>query len=111
MESHQYKKIKFYKTSLDKAKLWNQRLGHINFTNLANILKEEAAELPPLLKVKEKIYGSCLEGKQTKENYQKINEIYINRPHELLYMDLIGPTQTKSLERKKNMWMIFDHCG
>lgn len=44
---------------MDKAKLWNQRLGHINFTNLANILKEEAvAELPLLLKVKAKIYGS-----------------------------------------------------
>ena len=48
-------------------------------------------------------------GKQTKASHQKVNVIATSRCLELLYVDLMGPTRTKSLGGKRYIMVIVDN--
>jgi hypothetical protein len=54
------------------------------------------------------VCGACEEGKQTKFNIKKTIDILTSRPFELLHMDLMDPTQTKSLNGNKYIMVIKD---
>ena len=45
-------------------------------------------------------------GKQTKTRHQKVNVIATSRCLELLHVDLMGPTRTKSLGGKRYIMVI-----
>jgi hypothetical protein len=55
------------------------------------------------------VCGAYEEGKQTKFNIKKkTTDILTSRPFELLHMDLMGPTQTESLNGNKYIMVIKD---
>lgn len=99
-------KMNFYQTLFDKVELWYQRLGHVNFKNLARISKDVVIGLSPLHRIKSNVCGSCLDGEWTKAHHWQSNEIHTTRPLELLHMDLMGSTQTESLGEKKYIFVI-----
>ena len=89
--------------------LWHQRFGHANFKQVAKVSKLEAVEgLPKFGKIAKTICGACQMGKQTKASHQKVNVIATSRWLELLHVDLMGPTRTKSLGGKKYIMVIVD---
>ena len=56
-----------HKTSLDKTKIWHQRLGHLNFKNLTKIVNVRVVRgVPKLVKKQHGICGPCQLGKQLK---------------------------------------------
>ena len=89
--------------------LWHHRFGHANFKQVAKVSKLEVVEgLPKFGKVKKTICGACQMGKQTKASHHKVNVIATSRYLELLQVDLIGPTRTKSLGGKRYIMVIVD---
>ena len=50
--------------------------------------------------------GACQIGKQTKASHHKVNVIATSRCLELLHVDLMGPTRTKSLGGKRYLMVI-----
>lgn len=95
---------------LDKAKLWYQCLGYINFRDFSKFSKRKIiASLSKSLIAKKMICGSCQEGKQTRAQHKKVSNIRTSWPLELLYMDLKCPMITKSLGRKKYIMVIMDY--
>ena len=56
--------------------------------------------------MKKTILGACQIGKQTKASHHKVNVIATSRCLELLHVDLMGPTRTKSLGGKRYIMVI-----
>ena len=76
---------------------------------MAKVSKLDAVEgLPKFEKVKKTMCSACQMGKQTKASHQKVNVIATSRCLELLHVDLMGPTRTKSLGGKKYIMVIVD---
>ena len=89
--------------------LWHHKFGHANFKLVAKVSKLEAVKgLPKFGKVKKTICGACQMGKQTKASHHKVNVIATSRCLELLHVDLMRPTRTKSLGGKRYIMVIFD---
>jgi hypothetical protein len=82
------------KVTIDDSELWNQRLGHLNFTDMG---KDIVKDLPKMEKTGKGICGSCQLGKQTRAAHKKTSGIQTSRNLELQHMDLMGPTRTASL--------------
>jgi len=98
-----------HKVILDDTDIWHQYLGHINFKDLLKIFEREAVcGLPNLQTVRKMMCGACLEGKQTKTQHKKTTNILTSKPFELLHINLMGPTQTKSLCGKKYIMVMVD---
>jgi len=64
--------------------------------------------LPKLKFEKDRICEACQRGKQTKVSFKPKNCISIERPLELLHMDLFGPSRTMSLFENYYALVIFD---
>ena len=101
--------ISYRSARVDMLELWHQRLGHANFKQVAKVSKLEAVEgLPKFGKVEKTICGACQTGKQTKTNYHKVNVIATSHCLELLHVDLMWPTRTKSLGGKRYIMVMVD---
>ena len=102
-------KISCISARVDMLELWHQRFGHSNFKQVAKVSKlEVVVGLPKFGKVEKTISGSCQMGKQTKSNHHKVNAISTSCCLELLLVDLMGPTRTKSLRGKRYIMVIVD---
>ena len=92
---------------VNMLELWHLRLGHANFKQVAKVSKLEAIKgLPKFGKVEKTICGACQMGKQTKASHQKVNLIATSQCLELLHVNLLGPTRTKSLGGKRYIMVI-----
>lgn len=100
-------RLSCHRALLDETELWHQRLGHINFRDLAKSSKRELVDgLPRAIKGKKIVCGACQEGKQTRTWHKKNSLIHTSRPLKLLHMDLMGLTQTESVGGKKYIMVI-----
>ena len=52
--------------------------------------------------------GPCQLGKQTKAKHPNTQTSATSRPLELLHLDLMGPTRTKSLRGKRYIMVVVD---
>ena len=64
--------------------------------------------IPYLKFEKDRIYGACQLGKQTKSSFKPIKDIMTSRSLELIYMDIFGPTKTKSLNENRYVLVLVD---
>ena len=93
----------------EETTLWHQRLGHLNFKDLAKLSRKSLVRhLPSLNKVDNSICKGCQMGKQSKASHKKLTQIGTSRPLELLHMDLAGPTRTESLGGKRYFFVVVD---
>lgn len=91
----------------EETTLWHQRLGHLNFKDLARLIKKSLIKhLPSLNKVDNPIHKGFQMGKQSKASHKKLTQIGTSTPLELLHMDLAGPT--RSLGGKRYFFMVVD---
>ena len=87
-----------YLSMVDESWLWNRRLGHIGFDNLAKIsMKEAVRDLPKITVPLNSVCRHCQHGKQTRASF-KIKEHMTSHPLEIIQTDLCGLTRTKILQ-------------
>ena len=89
--------------------LWHQQFGHANYKQVAKVSNlEVVAGLPKFGKIKKNVCGPCQLGKQTKSTHPKVNIVATSCPLELLHVDLMGPTRTKSMGEKRYIMVVVD---
>jgi transposase InsO family protein len=104
-----YPQVSCNKATLDKEDLWHQRLGHMNYSDLAKAAKRGAIiDLPKMDKIEKSVCGACQLGKQIRTPHKKTSGILTSHNLELLHMDLMGPTRTESLGGKRYIMVIVD---
>ena len=93
--------------------LWHQKMGHVSYKHLSIVSKHELVlGIPKISRVSNVVCRPCQLGKQTKAKHPGTQTIATSRPLELLHLDLMGPTKTKSLGGKtvddfiKYTWVI-----
>jgi hypothetical protein len=63
----------------------------------------------PLLKFESNlVYAPCRQGKMIVVSHSSINSVMIEQPEQLLYMDIIGPSQVHSMGGKWYVLVIVD---
>ena len=94
---------------LPNEHLWHQRMGHDNYKYLSIVSKHELVlGIPKLSKVSNVVCGSSQFGKQMKAKHPGTQASATSRPSELLHLDLMGPTRTKSTGGKRYIMVIVD---
>lgn len=94
-----------YRSFIDDTELWHQRLGHVNYQDMNQLINNDCVRGIPKFKIKNtSVCGSCQLGKQTRTSQKSYSYIRTSFRLELLHMDLIGQTQVESLGGK---WYIF----
>jgi hypothetical protein len=64
---------------------------------ISKLVKNELVEGLAHIVFKKKICDTCQMGKQVKTSFKRKNHILNERPLELLHINLIGPTRTRSI--------------
>ena len=80
----------------DEAKLWHQKLGHLNLRSMHKIVFEKAI-VPDLKTIEGKICGDCQVGKQVKTSHKIAQHFTTSRALKLLHMDLMGQCRLRTL--------------
>ena len=94
---------------LPNEEVWHQRMGHASYKHLLIVSKHESIlGMPKLSKVSNVVCGPCQLGKQTKAKHPSTQTLATSRPQELLHIDLMGPTWTKSLGGKRYIIVVVD---
>jgi transposase InsO family protein len=88
---------------------WHRRLAHVGMKNLHKLLKgEHILGLTNVHFEKDKIFSACQAGKQVAIHHPHKNIMMIERPLELLNMDLFGLISYISIGRSKYCLVIVD---
>ena len=94
---------------LPNKDLWHQRMRHTSYKHLSIVSKHESVlGIPKLSRVSNVMYGPCQLGKQTKAKHPGTQTSATSRLLELLHLDLMGPTRTESLGRKRYIMVVVD---
>jgi transposase InsO family protein len=89
--------------------LWHCRLAHVGMKNLNKLLKGEyILGLTNVHFEKNKTCSTCQAGKQVGTHHPHKNIVTMERPLELLHMDLFGPITYISIGRSKYGLVIMD---
>ena len=94
---------------LPNEHLWHQQMGHASYKHLSIVSKHESVlGIPKLSRMSNVVCGSCQLGKQKKAKHLGTQLSTASRPLELLHLDLMGPTRTKSLGGKRYIMVVVD---
>ena len=94
---------------LPNEDLWHQRMGHASYKHLSIVSKHESMlGISKLSTVSNVVCGRCQLGKQRKAKHPDTQTSATSRLLELLHLDLIGPTRTKSLRGKRYIMVVVD---
>jgi hypothetical protein len=96
-------------TKEEEAKLWHQKLGHLNLQGMKKAISVEAIRDLPKLNITEgTLCGDCQQGKQTRVSHPRLEHQGTSRVLELLHMDLMGPMQVASIGGKRYVLVVVD---
>ncbi|GJT87492.1 putative ribonuclease H-like domain-containing protein [Tanacetum coccineum] len=99
----------FAKASLDESNLWHRRLGHINFKTLNKLVRGNLVRgLPSKIFENDHTCVACQKGKQHKASCKTKLVSSINKPLQLLHMDLFGPVSVRSIMHKVYCLVVTD---
>ena len=75
----------------DESWLWHRRLGHLKFDHLIKLKNLEAVkDLPRISKTQDSVCKPCQVGKLTRTQFKYKSPTSINKPLQLVHMDLCG---------------------
>nr|GEU47613.1 hypothetical protein [Tanacetum cinerariifolium] len=97
------------KASSLESWLWHQRLSHLNFTTINNLVKNNLVQC--LLKMKFKkdhLCSACEQGKIHRKHHKSITAFALNKQLYLLHMDLCGPIRVESINGKRYVLVVVD---
>nr|GEV74162.1 retrovirus-related Pol polyprotein from transposon TNT 1-94 [Tanacetum cinerariifolium] len=97
------------KASSSQSWLWHQRLSHLNFATINNLVKNNLVRgLPKMKFKKDHLCSACEQGK-IHQNYHKSKMAFAsNKPLYLLHMDLCGPLCIESINEKRYVLVVVD---
>ncbi|XP_068641949.1 uncharacterized protein [Aristolochia californica] len=96
-------------TKIDGSWPWHKRLGHTRIDSLNKLVKKNLMRgLPGQNFVREQPCDVYQIGKIYKTSFKDKNVVSTSRPLQLINMDLIGPTQTLSLNGKHFTLVVVD---
>nr|GEZ65779.1 ribonuclease H-like domain-containing protein [Tanacetum cinerariifolium] len=89
--------------------LWHQRLSHLNFAIINNLVKSNLVQgLPKMKFKKDHLCSACEQGKIYWKHHKSKMAFASNKPLYLLHMDLCGPMRIESINRKRYVLVVVD---
>nr|GEV55272.1 hypothetical protein [Tanacetum cinerariifolium] len=100
------------KASSSQSWLWHQRLSHLNFATINNLVKNNLVQgLSKMKFEKDHLFFACEEGKIYQKHHKSKTAFASNKPLYLLHMDLCGPMRVESINRKRYVLVVVDDCS
>ncbi|GJW14640.1 retrovirus-related pol polyprotein from transposon TNT 1-94 [Tanacetum coccineum] len=97
------------KASSSQSWLWHQRLSHLNFATINNLVKNNLVRgLPKMKFEKDHLCSACEQGKIHRKHHKSKTDFSLNKPLYLLHMDLCGPMRIESINRKRYVLVVVD---
>nr|GEY85186.1 hypothetical protein [Tanacetum cinerariifolium] len=97
------------KASSLQSWLWHQRLSHLNFATINNLVKNNLVQgLPKMKFEKDHLCFACEQGKIHRKHHKSKTAFALNKPLYLLHMDLCGPIRIQSINRKRYVLVVVD---
>nr|GFA91743.1 putative ribonuclease H-like domain-containing protein [Tanacetum cinerariifolium] len=97
------------KASSSQSWLWHQRLSHLNFAIINNLVKNNLVQgLPKMKFEKDHLCSACEQGKIHQKHHKSKTAFASNKPLYLLHMDLCGPMRVQSINRKRYVLVVVD---
>nr|GEU94813.1 hypothetical protein [Tanacetum cinerariifolium] len=89
--------------------LWHQRLLHLNFTIINNLVKNNLVQgLPKMKFEKDHLCSACEQGKIHRKHHKSKTAFALNKLLYLLHMDLYGPMCVESINGKRYVLVVVD---
>nr|GEV13539.1 hypothetical protein [Tanacetum cinerariifolium] len=97
------------KASSSQSWLWHQRLSHLNFATINNLVKNNLVQgLPKMKFKKDHLCSACEQGKIHQKHHKSKTAFASNKPLYLLHMDLCGPMRDESINGKRYVLVVVD---
>nr|GFA84868.1 ribonuclease H-like domain-containing protein [Tanacetum cinerariifolium] len=97
------------KVSSLQSYLWHQRLSHLNFATINNLVKNNLFQgLPKMKFEKDHLCSACEQGKIHSKHHKSKTAFASNKPLYLLHMDLCGPMCVESINGKRYVLAVID---
>nr|GEW68662.1 hypothetical protein [Tanacetum cinerariifolium] len=91
------------KASSSQSWLWHQRLSHLNFATINNLVKKNLVQgLPKMKFEKDHFCFACEQGKIHRKHHKSKTAFASNKPLYLLHKDLRGPMRVQSINGKRS---------
>nr|GEX19030.1 hypothetical protein [Tanacetum cinerariifolium] len=95
--------------SSSQSWLWHQRLSHLNFPTINNLVKNNLVQgLPKMKFEKDHLCFACEQGKIHRKHHKSKTAFASNKPFYLLHMDLCGPMRVQSINGKRYVLVVVD---
>nr|GEZ62209.1 retrovirus-related Pol polyprotein from transposon TNT 1-94 [Tanacetum cinerariifolium] len=95
------------KASSLQSWLWHQRLSHLNFATINNLVKNILVRgLPKMKFEKDHLCSAYEQGKIHRKHHKSKKAFASNQPLYLLHMDLCGPMRVKSINGKRYVLVV-----
>nr|GEZ87532.1 hypothetical protein [Tanacetum cinerariifolium] len=89
--------------------LWHQRLFHLNFTTINNLVKNNLVQgLPKMKFKKDHLCSACEQWKIHRKHHKSKTDFASKKPPYLLHMDLCEPMRVKSIKGKRYVLVVVD---
>nr|GEY33558.1 2-oxoisovalerate dehydrogenase subunit beta 1, mitochondrial [Tanacetum cinerariifolium] len=90
------------KASSSQSWLWHQRISHLNFVTINNLVKNNLVQgLPKMKFKKDHLCSACEQGKIHRKYHKSKTAFASNKPLYLLHMDFCGPMRIESINGKR----------
>nr|GEY77460.1 ribonuclease H-like domain-containing protein [Tanacetum cinerariifolium] len=97
------------KASSSQSWLWHQRLSHLNFATINNLVKNNLVQgLPKMKFEKDHLCSACEQGKIHRKHHKSKTDFASNKPLYLLHIDLCGPMRVQSINGKLYVSVVVD---
>nr|GEV53658.1 hypothetical protein [Tanacetum cinerariifolium] len=89
--------------------LWHQRLSHLNFSTINNIVNNNLVRVLPKIKFKkDHLCFACEQRKIHQKHHKSKMAFVLNQQLYLLHMDLCGPMHIESINGKRYVLVVVD---
>nr|GFA55150.1 ribonuclease H-like domain-containing protein [Tanacetum cinerariifolium] len=97
------------KASASQSWLWHQRLSHLNFATINNLMKNNLVRGLPKMKFKtDHLCSACEQGKIHRKHHKSKTDFASNKPLYFLHMDLCGLMRVESINGKRYVLVVDD---
>nr|GEV88734.1 integrase, catalytic region, zinc finger, CCHC-type, peptidase aspartic, catalytic [Tanacetum cinerariifolium] len=97
------------KASSSQSWLWHQRISHLNFATINNLVKNNLVQGLPMMKFeKDHLCSACKQGKIHRKHHKSKMDFASNKLLYLLHMDLCGPMRVESINGKRYVLVVVD---
>nr|GEW79694.1 hypothetical protein [Tanacetum cinerariifolium] len=97
------------KASSSQSWLWHQRLSHLNFATINNLVKNNLVQgLPKMKFEKDRLCSACEQGKIHRKHHKSKTAFASNKPLYLLHIDLCGLMHVESINGKRYVLVVVD---